>query len=136
MRSEPRYLVDTDWMVNYLAGRETYLLRFEELGLSNAAISIVTKAELHEGIARSRDPSQSRQSLERVVQAGVSVADLTDPICEVFGRIRGDLRQRRMLIGDFDLIIASTALYYGIPLCTNNRRHFERIEGLQIISIP
>ena len=37
--------------------------------------------------------------------------------------------------GDFDLFIAATGLHYGLTLLTNNRRHFERVEGLQIESI-
>ena len=38
------------------------------------------------------------------------------------------------LIGDMDLLIAATALQYNLVLLTNNRRHFERIEGLRIES--
>jgi tRNA(fMet)-specific endonuclease VapC len=53
----------------------------------------------------------------------------------MFGRKRGELRKQGLLIGDLDLLIASTSLYYELPLCTNNRRHYERIEGLRIISV-
>ncbi len=49
--------------------------------------------------------------------------------------LRGTLRKKGSLIGDFDLLIASTALYRQIPLCTNNRKHYERIEGLEIFSV-
>lgn len=32
-----------------------------------------------------------------------------------------------------DLWIAATALRHGIPLATNNRRHFERVPDLQLV---
>ena len=36
------------------------------------------------------------------------------------------------LIGDFDILIAATALSEGIPLVTDNTDHFGRIEGLEV----
>jgi predicted nucleic acid-binding protein len=40
------------------------------------------------------------------------------------------------VIGDFDLVIGATALRHKFTLLTNNRRHFEAIEGLRIESQP
>ena len=40
-----------------------------------------------------------------------------------------------MLIGDFDLLIGATALQHDLTLMTNNRRHFDRIEGLRLESV-
>ena len=37
-------------------------------------------------------------------------------------------------VGDFDLLIGATGLRYGLTVLTNNRRHFELIEGLTIES--
>jgi len=38
------------------------------------------------------------------------------------------------MIGNFDLLIGATVLRHDLTLLTNNRRHFELIEKLQIIS--
>jgi tRNA(fMet)-specific endonuclease VapC len=54
---------------------------------------------------------------------------------KIFGRERGRLRADGMLIGDSDLWIAATALQYHLTLLTNNRRHFERIDGLRLESV-
>ena len=54
---------------------------------------------------------------------------------KIFGRERGRLRADGMLIGDSDLWIAATALQYNLTLLTNNRRHFERIDGLRLESV-
>jgi predicted nucleic acid-binding protein len=51
---------------------------------------------------------------------------------ERFGRIRGQLRRDGNLVGDMDLLIASTAIAHDLTLVTRNRRHFERIPGLEL----
>jgi tRNA(fMet)-specific endonuclease VapC len=38
------------------------------------------------------------------------------------------------LIGDMDLLIAATCLYYDLGLLADNRRHYEMVEGLKIVS--
>jgi len=65
---------------------------------------------------------------------GIAVLEINDDICKVFGQQRGLLRRQGLLIGDLDIMIAATSIYYQIPLCTNNVGHFGRIEGLEIIS--
>jgi tRNA(fMet)-specific endonuclease VapC len=39
------------------------------------------------------------------------------------------------MIGDCDLLIGATALRHNLTLLTNNRRHFERIDGLRMESV-
>ena len=53
----------------------------------------------------------------------------------MFGRERGRLRAEGKTVGDFDRLIAAGALRYGLTLLSNNRRHFESIEKLQIVSV-
>jgi predicted nucleic acid-binding protein len=49
----------------------------------------------------------------------------------LFGRLRALLRLQGTLIPDLDLLIAATALQHDLVLLTRNRRHFDRIPGLQ-----
>jgi tRNA(fMet)-specific endonuclease VapC len=65
----------------------------------------------------------------------VSLLGLDEEICRRFGQERGKLRAQGKLIGDFDLLIAATCLHYVLTLLTNNRRHFELVEGLPLISV-
>jgi predicted nucleic acid-binding protein len=37
-------------------------------------------------------------------------------------------------IGTIDLLIATTAVVDGVPLLTGNRRHFEAMPGLRVLS--
>ena len=43
------------------------------------------------------------------------------------------LRKNNKIIETPDLFIAATALSKGIPIATLNKKHFERIEGLEVI---
>jgi tRNA(fMet)-specific endonuclease VapC len=129
-----RYLIDTDWVIHYLNGRDDIVRRLDELQPEGVGLSVISLAELYEGIFYSTDPQGNEQDLNDFLR-GVQVIGIDEDACKVFGRERGRLRKAGQLIGDFDLLIASTGLHYGVTVLTNNRQHFERVEGLQIESI-
>jgi tRNA(fMet)-specific endonuclease VapC len=129
-----RYLIDTDWVIDHLNQIERVVDRLTELRPQGLALSVISLAELSEGVQYSRDPVQSQQALDAFLE-DVSVLGIDEEVCKIFGRERGRLRQAGQLIGDFDLLIAATGLHYGLIVLTNNRQHFERVEGLPIESI-
>jgi tRNA(fMet)-specific endonuclease VapC len=128
------YLVDTDWIIDHLNGVPAVSERLRELQPAGLAVSIISLAELYEGVHYSRDPARSETSLQQFL-AGLSILPIDDDVCRIFGRERGRLRQQGRTIGDFDLLIASTCLRHQLQICTNNRRHFEAVKGLSIVSI-
>ncbi|MYI82173.1 MAG: type II toxin-antitoxin system VapC family toxin [Chloroflexi bacterium] len=128
------YLVDTDWVIHHMNGVRRVTGRLAALEPDGLGLSIVSLAELYEGVARSSDRVASERVLDDLL-AGVDVVDLDEETCRVFGRERARLRAAGNLIGDLDLLIGATALRHGLTLLTNNRRHFERIEGLAIESV-
>lgn len=127
------YLIDTDWVIDHLNQIERVVARLKELRPQGLALSVVSLAELSEGVQYSRDPEQSQQALDAFLE-DVSVLGIDEEVCKIFGRERGRLRKAGQRIGDFDLLIAATGLHYGLTVLTNNRQHFERVEGLQIES--
>ena len=128
------YLVDTDWVIHHMNGVRRVTDRLAELEPDGLGLSILSLAELYEGVSRSSDQVASERILDTLL-AGVDVVDLDEETCRIFGRERGRLRAEGNLIGDLDLLIGATALRHGLTLLTNNRRHFERIEGLAIESV-
>lgn len=96
-------------------------------------ISIISVAELFEGVAHSEHQRTDELRLRRFLDI-VEIVSLNEPICEMFGRERARLRTTGTLIGDLDLLIGCTAVYSGLTLLTNNRRHFERITEIDIVS--
>ena len=129
-----RYLIDTDWVIHYLNGRDDIVRRLDELQPEGLGLSVISLAELYEGIFYSTDPQGNEQDLNDFLR-GVNIIGIDEAACKIFGRERGRLRKAGQLIGDFDLLIAATGLHYGVTVLTNNRQHFERVEGLQIESI-
>jgi len=129
-----RYLIDTDWAIDHLHNVEKVVRKLDELAPEGLALSIISLAELYEGVYYSSDPSANKKALHKLL-SGVSILDIGEEICEIFGRERGRLRKEGKIIGDLDLFIACTCLYHNLTLLTNNREHFERIGNLEIISV-
>ena len=129
-----RFLVDTDWVIEYLRGTPAMVTRLTELQPQGLALSIISLAELYEGVFYSRDPEGDGRDLADFLR-GVTVFGIDADIAQRFGRERGRLRKAGMLIADFDLLIGVTAVHHTLTLLTNNRSHFERIDGLQIESV-
>lgn len=130
------YVLDTNWVIEYRARREPYVGRIRQLGVARLGVSTATIAELYEGAYFSRAREESLSRLEEFLSDDILILPLTHAIALEVGKERGRLRRLGMVVGDFDVVIGCTALHYRVPLCTNNVRHFERIEGLEIIAIP
>ena len=134
-RPDPlRYLVDTDWVIDYQHGRPGTVSRLDALLPQGVGISIVSLAELFEGQANSADPQAQERALSGFL-AGVSVVPLDIAVCRRFAGERRRLRAEGNLIPDLDILIGCTALRHGLTLLSNNRRHFQRLQGLNIVSV-
>jgi tRNA(fMet)-specific endonuclease VapC len=129
-----RYLVDTDWVIHYLNGRPDIVAHIQSLEPRSFAISMISVAELYEGIYYSRDPRKAEEGLKNFL-SGVDLLGIDEETARIFGRERGWLRSVRKNIGDFDLLIGATALRHDLTVLTNNRRHFELIEKLKLVSL-
>lgn len=128
------YLIDTDWVVHYFKGRQEIVKRLNALEDGSLAISVVTLAELYDGLYGSHNPGKREQDLKNFLQ-GVTVLGLDAETCRLFGQERSRLRQAGNLPGDMDLLIGATALRHDLTILTNNSNHFGRIEGLRIESL-
>ena len=128
-----QYLVDTDWVIDYMHGRQPVVQRFDDLSPQGVGLSIVSLAELYDGMLSAPDRLEAEQGLQRFLDQIEEVLPLNDTVCRIFALERHRLRTVGMRLEDLDLLIGSTAIYHGLTLLTNNRRHFERMDGLNII---
>ena len=128
------YLVDTDWAIDYLNGQDRTRKRLEEIEESGLALSIISLAEVYEGIYYSKDPEGNEKALLDFLQ-DVTLINIDEEISRLFGKERGRLRAVGKMTSDFDLLVGITARRYGLTLLTNNRRHFQNIDGLQVESL-
>ncbi len=128
------YLLDTDWAIDHLNEIERVTQRLTELAPEGIAISIVSVAELYDGVVNGRNPERDAVSL-RIFLSGFELIDLDLETCRIFAREKGRLRAAGTPIGDFDLLIGATALRHNLTLLSKNRRHFGRLPGLSIVSV-
>ncbi len=105
----------------YLAGRQ--------LG-----VSFQTVAELRRwAIERRWGPVRHRELARQLERVVVYLVD--DALMTAWAEITARLRPAGRPITDGDAWIAATAWLLNIPLVTHNRRHFEVVEGLEIVSL-
>lgn len=95
---------------------------------------MISLAELYEGVYYSTNPDADERAINDFL-TDVSILGVEEEICKIFGKERGRMRQEKKMIGDFHLLIASTCLFYDLILLTNNRKHYQLVEGLNIFSI-
>ena len=63
-----RYLVDTDWVIHSLHGVDRVIRSLEELTPEGVGISIVSVAELYQGVFYSTDPAGNETILQEFIQ--------------------------------------------------------------------
>ncbi len=129
-----KYLVDTDWIILHFRGNTQVARRIEELTPDGIGLSIVSMGELYEGVYRASDPASHESDL-KLILSEIDVVYIDDEVCRVFGQQRGRLRATNPDIGDTDFWIGATAIRHNLTLLTNNRRHFEQMQSLSIISM-
>lgn len=127
-------LLDTDWAINYLNRVPRTVSRVNELRSEGIGISIISVAELYEGVLNSRDPARNERLMLELLRHH-PIIQLDVAICRIFGAERARLRALGTLIPDMDLLIGTTALRHNLTLLSNNRRHFGRLPGLNIVSV-
>ena len=131
----PQYLIDTDWVIDYLHGVQRVINRVEQLQPDGIAISVISIAELYDGVFGGTDPVRKEQELLDFLARGIARLDIDAATATLFARERSRLRRAGTPIGDFDLLIGATALRHNLTLLSNNRRHFQRINGLNLLSV-
>ena len=132
MTTSPPVLLDTDILSAILrrdpvvAARAQDYLRVHQ----RFEFSIITRYEILRGL-ESKRAARQRTAFDRFCAAS-TILSLSDAVVVQAAEIYADLYRRGELIGDADILIAATAIVEGYVLVTNNKRHFERIEGLNI----
>lgn len=106
-----------------------------KLGDEDRAISVITVSELLHGVARADVTHRARrQAFVEHVLAGLQAIPVTEAVARVHAETWAQMAGRGAVIGAHDLWIAATALAHGFGVATGNRRDFERVAGLRVVS--
>ncbi|PIV08016.1 PIN domain nuclease [Candidatus Roizmanbacteria bacterium CG_4_10_14_3_um_filter_39_13] len=126
------YLVDSDVLINFLKGEEQAVRAIKELQSELLYISIISVGEILEGLLETKNKKKLVQFNDLLKTVVVINVDL--PIIKKFASMRKSLREKGLLIDNFDLLIASSCLVHDLVIVTGNISHFKRITGLKMYS--
>jgi tRNA(fMet)-specific endonuclease VapC len=129
------HLADTGRLIRSLRKHAAYTATPRKIGPSQLAVSLISVAELLEGVYLANDAIAARQALDLEL-AGVTLLGVNEAITDLYGQHRARLRRANQLIGQIDLFIAVTALHHNLIVLTTNPGEFQRILGLRVISSP
>ena len=129
-----RYLIDTDWVIDYTRDYQPTVRLFDELSPGGVGISPIAVAELYYGVPKAPDPEKEERNINLFIQGLEGMVPLDAETCMIFAREGRRLEGISRGLDKFDLLIGATAIRHGLTLLTNNRRHFGRMEGLDFIS--
>lgn len=94
----------------------------------------MTLAELRTWTLQNNWGEKRKRELEDFIDKNYGVIYADDELCKTWANIRSVARKTGNPIKTADAWVASVSLLYDIPLVTHNRRHFENVENLKIIS--
>jgi tRNA(fMet)-specific endonuclease VapC len=94
-------------------------------------VSIITKAEMYYGSAKSQTPERSREKQVEFLKTTQTVL-FDERSALIYGDIRAHLDKQGTPIGSNDLLIASISLAYDLILVTHNTREFNRVPNLKL----
>ena len=125
-------IVDTDILSFYFKGDEKVIARFGEYlkEFDQLNISIVTYYEIIAGL-KFKKAERQRYDFDDFINDN-SIINISDESAKISGDIYTDLRQKGITIGTSDILIAGIAIENGLTLITNNEKHYEPIQGLNI----
>lgn len=127
-----RHMLDTDISSYIMRDASPHLqnrLRFAPA--RSLCVSVITKAELLFGSARSQNKRHNRREVDAYLSQ-VDVLPWDDAAAEAYAGIRASLERAGTPIGELDTLIAAHALALNAVLVTNNTRHFARVPGLKV----
>lgn len=107
------------------------LRRFEEFQVGEVGVSVITVSELRYGVAKSANPEQNGEALERFLLP-LEVVGFDLDAAAAYGSVRANLERLGTPIGPLDTLIAAHALALAATLVTSNTREFERVPNLRL----
>jgi tRNA(fMet)-specific endonuclease VapC len=131
----PFVVVDTcvvSYLYNEVPLADEYRAR---IGENDKAISFMTFAELYYGTLKRNWGDKKRNELLEHVARDYTMFPFNRHLCVQWAEVRDRTRRIGRQIRVADSWIAATAMSYGLPLVTHNRKHFAVLEpDLTVIS--
>jgi tRNA(fMet)-specific endonuclease VapC len=123
--------VDTDFLIDLSNREEKAVEKLKEISASGDTVytTTISMGEYYTGAYRSSNKEIRVAKAREFLKAFVPMT-IDHESARLWGQLSAELRSNT--IGDLDLLIASIALSNKQVLLTRNKKHFERVPGLQV----
>ncbi|WP_455634129.1 PIN domain-containing protein [Parabacteroides sp.] len=125
-----KYLLDTNICISLLRGNRDVAQKLIGIGEDKCFLSVITLYELMFGAYNSGRSQQEILKVKEFVNRFPVVSLMGS--AEEYAFRKTQLRASGIMIDEFDLLIAATALSGNYILVTDNIKHFQRITNLRL----
>mgnify|MGYP001578927416 CR=1 FL=1 len=121
------YLLDTNFLTDYLLGREGFIDKFNELSNHELYISVINSAELLSWTKHS-----DLQAIHDFLDSFIIIS-VTDGLARKAGITRAELKKKGYKKSLADILIGQTALEYNLILVTGNPKDFPQLASRKLL---
>jgi tRNA(fMet)-specific endonuclease VapC len=122
-----QYLLDTDVCIELIKHNERVLDKVESVGVDHCFVTEITIAELFYGAAKSEHPEHFND-VDYILKSFDLMPLL--PSLRLYGENKTILENLGQMIGEFDLLIGSCAVFNDLVMVTSNLKHFDHIPNI------
>ncbi|MDY0122475.1 MAG: PIN domain-containing protein [Sulfurimonas sp.] len=126
-----KYLIDSDILIYFLKGKQEVVQRLSQIPIDDLYISRINYTELLYGAYNSSKIDQNLKVIEPFLD-NFKVLEFTKTSSLIFAKEKARLKKNGNIIADMDLMIASIAIENNCTLISNNIKHFNRVQNLEL----
>ena len=125
------YILDTNTLIYFFKGIGDVANILLSKAPKDILIPSIALYELEVGIAKSTKPQKRIKQLESLISR-INISSFGFQEAKVAAMVRANLEGKGTPIGQYDTLIAGTALNNNATLVTHNTKEFSRVKGLDI----
>ncbi len=125
-----KYLLDSDTCIFFLQGKYRINEKIKDVGIENCFISEITIAELKYGAEKSTNVEKHSKEIDKMEELFTVIPIYG--VLDAYAKERVRLQKAGNVIPDFDILMGVTSIASDLILVTNNEKHLNRLNGVQI----
>jgi len=124
-------VLDSDIIIYFLKGKQDVVEKVLSIPNDTFYTTRINYSELLYGAYNSLKVEQNLKTIKQFLQE-LEILEYDEKSANIFAQLKAKLKARGNLIADMDLMIASISIANNETLYTNNLKHFERIDNLEL----
>jgi tRNA(fMet)-specific endonuclease VapC len=122
-------LFDTEFIIALSRGESSAARKGAERFLFENDAPLFTSRVCWAEVAEGHENPAATHGLLR----GFAIVEIDEAVAWEASRIGRELKRKGLHIGDNDVWVAASAVAHGLPLVSNNAKHFKRIPSLRVL---